>query len=187
MLTPTDLGPGWQPYELPEEQQIKDVSGCSASRVRLPGEPKTIKGLFGAPGHLLKGANYATYVAVYADETAAFAAFDVIKTAAAKCSAKKVIPSKTLSEHRFTLAHTDTWSVSTDSVAGWMHLRGTETDTYSAGIGVYSTSRLIHDYALRGNVVFTSLYWQRLPPKKSSAPIAKKATEFFSKQLEKAG
>jgi hypothetical protein len=40
---------------------------------------------------------------------------------------------------------------------------------------------------MRGNVVIASVYWQRVRPKKPGDPIAKRATELLTTQLQKFG
>ena len=46
---------------------------------------------------------------------------------------------------------------------------------------------VVYDYAQRGNVVFSSVYWERVRPKVSGDRVAKRATELLTKQLEKIG
>jgi len=185
ILKETGLGSGWKPYKPPVEQRVDDVTACSASVIKLPESPQIFTGQFGAPNRELRGANYAVYAAVFDDETSATRAFDAIRNTTSKCAAKRVIPTKKISERRFIASHTDTWIMREDSVSGWTHLRGIEKDVYPVGTGTLNVNHLMHDYSLRGNVIFASVYWQLVERTKPSDPIAKKATEILKKQLEK--
>jgi len=45
----------------------------------------------------------------------------------------------------------------------------------------------VYDYAVRGNVEVSSLYWERVKPTAPGDQIAKKATAVLTKQLQKIG
>jgi hypothetical protein len=186
-LVEKDLGSGWKPYQPPKGLENNNVRSCSTTIIKLPGNPQSLVGWFGGPDNLTDGANYTRYVAVYSDEKSASKAFDTIHRITEKCPDKRTIPFKKLPQNRVVGSHDDTWALTEDPVSDWTHLRGTEKAVYSPSATKLNIYHLIFDYALRGNVVFTSAYWQRLEPKKSSSSIEKKATELLTKQLAKIG
>ena len=72
-------------------------------------------------------------------------------------------------------------------ISGWKHVRGFEKATYPPSVSIINVYYMPIDYALKGNVIFSSFYWQRATPKVSGEPIAEKATELLTEQLKRFG
>jgi hypothetical protein len=160
---------------------------CSLSRINLPGEPEKIAQQFGSSASRFTDPNFNQLVAIYPSRGEAAGAFTHIQEKLDACPAKRHVPQKRISDNRITLAHDDTWKPSEDMVAGWTHLRGFEKHVEPPSTSVINVYYLIYDYATRGNVIVTSVYWQRVRPKASSDPIVKRATELLTKQLQMIG
>jgi hypothetical protein len=54
---------------------------------------------------------------------------------------------------------------------------------YSPSSSVINVVYFVYDYVSRGNLVLVSMYWERVGPKASGDPVAKKATALLTKQL----
>lgn len=160
---------------------------CSVSSISLPGSPKTIGRQLGTSSKGYTGAHYIELVAVYPGATAAAEATKTIRTQVKGCPAKRQFPQKRLGGRRFALEHTDTWVVTEDLIGGWTHIRGFEQHVEPPSSSIYNVFYDVYDYAIRGNVVLTSLYWERVKPSVSGDTIAKKATAILTRQLPKIG
>lgn len=162
------------------------VPSCSNSSVSLPGSFQISMHQFGT-GSAYTGANYAELVAVYSDAPSALAAFSKIQAKATSCPSKTHVPSQKLPGNVVTIEHDNTWTLTQDTVSNWTHIRGFEKDVYPPSSSIINVIYFSYDYAVRGNVVLSSLYWQRVKPSASGTPIAQKATELLQKQLAKIG
>lgn len=160
---------------------------CSLTRISLPGKPMKFAQQFGSSASRFTDPNYNQVVVVYPDAAAANDAFTAIKKKLDACPAKRHVPAKRISGNRITLSHDDTWKLSEDTLAGWSHLRGFEKHVEPPSTSVINVYYLIYDYAMRGNVVIASVYWQRVKPKASGDPIAKRATALLTRQLQRFG
>ncbi|MEO3782394.1 hypothetical protein ABGB12_03625 [Actinocorallia sp. B10E7] len=183
-----DLGSNWAKSDLPitsfKEGKLR---GCSNSKISLPGNPKTSTEIFGEPKYRTRGANYSHFIAVYPDATQATRAMDIARSSLAKCPASKKIPLERLPKKKFTYQHDDAWKLTEDEIAGWRHLRGFEKSVYPPAISNINVFYFSIDYAQRGNLIFSSIYWKRVTPKDSGEPIAEKATELLMDQLKRFG
>jgi hypothetical protein len=164
-----------------------EAPACSVSSVRLPGKPKTMGRQLGNSKKNYTGAHLIQLIAVYPDAEEAADALTKVRAKAKACPAKRHFPAKRTSEKKFTIAHTDTWTFTEDSVAGWTHIRGFEKRQEPPSSSIYNVFYSAYDYASRGNVVVTSLYWERAKPTTPGKRIADKATKVLTKQLQKIG
>jgi hypothetical protein len=46
---------------------------------------------------------------------------------------------------------------------------------------------VLYDYALRGNLIVATMYYERTEPRQSGDPVVKRATEVLTKQLRRLG
>ena len=188
LISIKDLGGKWTRSNLPITSfKEGELRGCSNSKIELPGDPETSSRIFGEPKYETRGANYGHFIAVYPDAAQAVQAMDNAREELSKCPASKKIPLKRLSEKKFTYQHDDTWKLTEDEVAGWRHIRGFEKSVYPPAISNINVFYFSIDYAQRGNLIFSSIYWKRVTPKDSGDPIAEKATELLTKQLNRFG
>lgn len=163
------------------------VPGCSASSVHLPGKPKTLARQLESrkPGYV--AAAYIQLVAVYPDATAASDAMDEVRTKARACPAKHHFPAKRRGKKVIEVEHTDTWTTTEDTVAGWTHVRGFEKLLAPRSASKFNVFYNVYDYATRGNVLAASLYWERVASAAPGRPTADRATAVLTKQLTKFG
>jgi hypothetical protein len=170
-----------------EALQRRQVPMCSLSGVDLQGGPETLVRQYTNPARGRGEIKYAQFVARYPDAKSAEAAFGTLRQRARACAPKRHVPAKKTRRNFVIFAHDDVWKTSEGTFSGWKHLRGSEQQTYPASASKVNVLHLMHDYAVRGNVVLTTVYWERAEPKKSSDPIARRATELLRKQLQKFG
>jgi hypothetical protein len=161
--------------------------GCSGTTIDLPGRPKTLGRQLETAKRGFTGTHYIQLVAVYPDPAAGAAGMAKVRTQAKACPAKKRFPGKRIGARRFTLEHTDTWTLTEDAVAGWTHVRGFEKHVEPPRTSKYNVFYGAYDYAVHGNVVVSTLYWERVKPTTPGEQIAKKATTVLTKQLQKIG
>ncbi|MFI0451091.1 hypothetical protein [Actinomadura sp. 6N118] len=170
-----------------EAIQKKQAPMCSLSGIKLPGQPETTIRQFSNPATGKGEVKYAQLIARYQDAPGAANAYAALQKAARACPSKQHVPPKKVNANFTLFAHDDTWRVSEDSLAGWTHLRGFERQKYSASASKENIFYFTYDYAVRGNLVITTLYWERTSPSKPSDPISKRAAELLDKQLKKLG
>lgn len=163
------------------------VPSCSVSTIPLPGAPKTISRQLETSSKGYTGAHYIQLVAVYPDIASASEAAKMIRTRVRACPAKRHFPEKKLGGRRFAIAHDDIWTVTESTIGGWTHIRGFEKHVEPPSTSIYNVFYDVYDYAIHGNVVLTSLYWERVKPSVSGDTIAKKATGILNRQLPKIG
>jgi hypothetical protein len=188
LLPPKDVASGVKP-QAPTYPGLTEaaVPGCSASSIALPGRPKTLGRQLETEKRGYTGTHYIQLVAVYPDADAASGAMARVRTKAKACPAKRHFPGKRLGEKRFSIEHTDTWTVTEDVIAGWTHIRGFEKHVEPPSTSKYNVFYDVYDYAVRGNVVMASLYWERVKPTVQGQQIAKEATTVLTKQLQEIG
>ncbi|MFG2005789.1 hypothetical protein ACGFNU_42240 [Spirillospora sp. NPDC048911] len=189
LLKPGDVGKGLREVQvslLP--LQDKEIPICSLGGAKVDGDPGlTIRQLTDRQSSTSR-TNYSQLVAHYDSAEAAAQAFAKVKAKATGCPAKKRVDAKRVPGKRVVLfSHDDTWKTTEDTVAGWTHLRGFERQLYSASQTTENVLYFVYDYAVRGNVVVTTVYWERTKPSKPGEPTAKRATEILTKQLQKIG
>lgn len=160
---------------------------CALSGVTLPGNPKLIIRQFGNRAEPKDEVRYAQLIALYPDARQARSGFEEIRKKVQACPEKQHVPPRRISAKSTLLAHDDTWSYTEDSIAGWEHIRGSEKQVTPRRSTKYNVFYRMHDYALRGNVVITSAYWERTEPDESGDLVAKRATDLLIKQLRKLG
>jgi hypothetical protein len=188
LLNKREIGSGIQQIDIAIESiRNGKVALCSLSGAKLPGKPQLGTRQYIKPNDKVSEVKYAQMVALYNDVTAAASAFSELKSKAISCPKKQHVPPKRVSSNFTLFAHDDTWKTSEDEVAGWTHLRGFEQQVYPTSLTKHNVFYYIYDYAVRGNLVFTSVYWERTDPGKSGDPIAKRASDLLTKQLQKIG
>lgn len=160
---------------------------CSLSGSKLPGDPEITVRQYSNPAQGADEIKYAQLVAWYDNADAAATSFQALKAKAKACPTARRIPARKVRKNVTTLAHDDTWKIVEDNVAGWTHLRGIEHQTYSAAATKSNVLQLMYDYAVRGNIVIATVYWERAEPKRSSVPVERRATDLLTKQLQKIG
>lgn len=159
---------------------------CSLSGASFKGEPELLKRqFFNQPKRPRDEIFYTQIVALYASPAEAIKAFSTLKKKAESCPSKQRIPARKKPGENFIYnPHDDTWKVVTTSVPGWTSFRGYEKHI-EPRTSKYNVFYFMYDYATRGNVVFCSLYWERAEPDDSGDPVAQRANELLTRQLQK--
>ncbi|MEW2352582.1 hypothetical protein [Spirillospora sp. NPDC029432] len=170
-----------------ESLKERGIPMCSLSSIQLTGDPETMNRQFTNPAKGKDEVKYAQSIARFKSPAEASKAYAKVQQKARSCPAKQSVPQKRIRTNYVLLAHDDTWKVSEGSLVGWTHLRGTEKHVEPPSQTKYNVYHFMYDYALRGNIIVSSLYWERTEPKKSGEPVAKRATEVLTKQLRKIG
>jgi len=163
------------------------VPSCSASSVRLSGKPQTIGRQLETAKRGYTGTHFIQLIAIYPTADEAAGAMAKLRAKAKACPAKRHFPAKRLGKRRFSIAHTDTWTVTEGAIAGWTHIRGFEKHVEPPRTSRFNVFYDVYDYAIRGNVIVSSLYWERVKPTIPGQRIAQKATRVLTKQLQKIG
>jgi hypothetical protein len=187
LIKPAEISPDIREAQIAVEA-LKDEKApmCSLSAAGIAGKPQITTRQFYNPKNRIAEVRYAQIFARYDDAPAAQSAFAALIKKARSCPKKQHIPPKPVTKNFTLFSHDDTWKVSEDTVAQWAHARGLE-EHVEGHFHKYNVYHFIYDYAVRGNVLFASLYWERAEPKKSSDPIIKRATAILAKQLAKIG
>ncbi|WP_433327903.1 hypothetical protein [Spirillospora sp. CA-294931] len=170
-------------------RELKDgrVPVCSLSGFKLPTDPETTERQFANSTKGPKQYVHAQLIARYQEAKDASSDFEILKKKAKACPSKQKVAPKKVGENRTAYAHDDTWRVEEGVQEGWGHLRGIEQQTIDRASSKYNVYHFTYDYALRGNLLVTTLSIERTEPKESGAPITKRATEVLVKQLKKFG
>jgi hypothetical protein len=164
------------------------VPACSATAFHLPGKPKTLaRQLRTTFRRGYTGTAYIQIVALYPDAAAASAAMAKVRAKAKSCPAKRHFPAKRVGKRKIALAHTDTWTATEGTMAGWTHVRGFEKRVDPPSASKFNVFYDVYDYATRGNVLAASLYWERVAPTVPGRRIADRATTVLTKQLRRIG
>ncbi|MCD0447955.1 hypothetical protein LO762_01910 [Actinocorallia sp. API 0066] len=194
LINAKHIGPKWKTTDVQIDALKKGkVLSCSISEVALKGSPELVIDEFGAPNYLFTGANFARLIAVYDDPPTAASSFNELYKKLAECPAKQNVPAterkdvNPTKDKEYYFPHKDTWKLTEGETSGWRHVRAVEEAVTSPSISRINLRVLVLDYALRGNVIFTSYYWQRLEPDKKSKPLEDKATELLGEQLRRFG
>ncbi|SEG42772.1 hypothetical protein SAMN04489712_105159 [Thermomonospora echinospora] len=189
LLTAGEVGDGI--YNAPVEfLPFKDrkAPSCSLSGVSLPADPElTFRQYSNRTRQARKEVKYAQLIARFKSPEDATGAYEKLRKRARSCPAKQQVPAKKIRENFTLFPHNDTWRVSEDTIAGWQHLRGTEKQVIPRGYTKHNVLHYMYDYALRGNLVVATAYWERTEPDESGDPAAKRATEVLTRQLRKLG
>jgi hypothetical protein len=188
LLQPKEIGPGAKRLAATIKGiKEKGAPSCSDSSIKLPGRPQLIARQFGPESSRYVGSNYAYIAAIYDDGESAAQAFDAIKSKVNACPSKRHVPAKKLPGNLIAVQHDDTWKVTEDNLSGWTHIRGLEKKVEPPSSGIYNVRFISYDYVIRGNAVFSSVYFERVKRTASGDPVAKRATKLLTKQLQKIG
>lgn len=160
---------------------------CSLSDVTLPGKPEIITRQFTNRAKVRGEIKYAQLVARYDSPNDATGAFGSLRDKARSCPSRKRIPAKKIRENFTLFSHDDTWKTNERPVEGWTHLRGLEKQEFARSLSKFNIFHYMYDYAVQGNVVIATLYWERAEPGQPESPISERATELLTKQLRKFG
>jgi hypothetical protein len=163
------------------------VPSCADTSITLPGGPDTTAHEFDPSDSRSSVATYVELAAVYPDAASATSAFAHVKSKVSACPGKQHVGSKKASGKQFTLAYDDSWKTTADEVSGWTHVRGFEKLTYSASASIINIIYEVHDYAVRGNAMISTVYLKRVKPSAPEGPIAKQASALLTRQLAKIG
>ncbi|GAA2420876.1 hypothetical protein GCM10010191_35270 [Actinomadura vinacea] len=187
-LTPKEVGKDIRETQAAVEA-LKDRQApmCSLSGVELKGDPEIGVRQYANSAQGSDEIRYAQLIARYDDGGAANESFQALRSSARGCPPRRNVPAKKIRKNFTLFAHDDTWKVTEDTVAGWRRLRGTEQQTYPASASKFNVLHFMYDYAVRGNLVIATVYWERTEPKKPADPIGRRATELLTKQLQKFG
>lgn len=189
LLTAREVGDGI--HDAPVEfLPFKDrkAPSCSLSGVSLPAGPELIfRQYSNRTRKAREEIKYAQLIARFDDHTGAAKAYDKLRKRARSCPTKQHVPPKKIKDNFTLFPHDDTWRTSEDTIAGWQHLRGLEKQVIPRGYTKHNVLHYMYDYALRGNVVIATAYWERTEPDESGDPAARRATEVLTRQLRKFG
>jgi hypothetical protein len=155
---------------------------CSLSATQLQGKAQVTSRQFTNRASAKDEVKYTQALARYATS-----AFEALKKKARSCPPKQRVAPKKVRENFTVYAHDDTWTVSEGKLLEWEHLRGKERQEYSASTTKYNIFHVLYDYAVRGNLIVATMYYERTEPKKSGEAVEKRATEVLTKQLRKIG
>lgn len=176
-----------QPVNIPGLKQ-RQIAICSVTPVTLPGDPQLVTHQFGNPDSRYTGANYFQRVAIYTDAASAMKAFQTVQARIRKCPAKHHVPAKPVAGTKAVLLeHDDTWKSTSDVLRGWTHTNGFEKHVEPPSSSIINVFYISYDYAVRGNVLLTSFYYERVKPSAAGAPIARRSSAVLAKQLTKIG
>jgi hypothetical protein len=189
LLTAREVGSGQREIRIAADfLNRRRIPMCSLTELKPSGNPQLTTREFrnktNRPGDEI---GYYQLIARYDSPEDAGRAYSELRKKAKACPAKRRVPAKRVRANFTSLAHDDTWKVTEDTVAGWKHVRGYERREFSASATKANIFFFMYDYAVRGNVVLTSLYTERRDPGEPGEPVAKNATKTLTKQLEKLG
>ncbi|MFC4911208.1 hypothetical protein [Actinomadura gamaensis] len=188
MLTPKEIGGDVSRIQVAVDALKREqFPSCSLGALKLPGSPKLAIRQYTNSAKGKGEVKYAQAFALYDDAASATSAFDFVKSKVTACPAKHHTPKRPLTENTFILPHDDTWKAAQDTVGQWTHVRGTEQELFSRDVSKYNLFHYFYDYVQRGNLVISTLYWERTEPKGSPDPIGQRATALLTKQLGKLG
>jgi hypothetical protein len=190
LLSAKDVGPGFQKVGIGTKAYLdQEPLMCSLSEAKLPGSPQIGERQYAATDKRIGfkyDKNYNQFIALYPDQQSAQQAFAALQTAAAKCPPKQhVPPMKDPTTNATLYAHDDTWTLSPqDTVDGWTHLHGWEREVNPIEGHVYNVYFDAYDFAVRGNLVLTTLYDERTDLKDTGEGTATRAKAVLEKQLQ---
>ncbi|WP_157419871.1 hypothetical protein [Actinomadura kijaniata] len=188
LLSPKEIGPNVR-----EIRAVADVTKdgrapmCSLSGAKLPGSPKTVTRQFNNATRGKGEIAYVQTIALYGSPDEAKKAYVALQDKAESCPAKRNVAAKRIRENFTLFSHKDTWKFDTGNVGNWVHGRGTERQQYPSATSKYNILHLMYDYASYGNLLVSSIYYERTEPKESGDPTSRRATEVLKKQLQKLG
>ncbi|WP_182705486.1 hypothetical protein [Thermomonospora cellulosilytica] len=189
LLTPEEVGK--EIFSAPVEFlpfKSKKAPSCSLSEVKLPGDPELIFRQFAnRTRRAADEVRYAQLIARFPSPAGAAEAYTTLRQKARSCPAKQHVPPRRVRKNFTLFPHDDTWRVNEDSLMGWQHLRGLERQVIPRNYTKYNVLHYMYDYAVRGNLLIATAYWERTEPDGSGEPTAGRATEILTKQLRKLG
>lgn len=189
LLTPEEIGKDI--YSAPIEFlpfTSKKAPSCSLSGVKLPGDPElTFRQFANRTKKAAEEIRYAQLIARFPNPSDAAAAYTSLLRKARSCPPKQHVPPRRVKDNFTLFPHDDTWRTNEGSLMGWQHLRGVERQVIPRNYTKYNVLHYIYDYAVRGNLLIATAYWERTEPDGSGEPTAKRATEVLTKQLHKLG
>ncbi|MFI6517268.1 hypothetical protein ACIBF1_17060 [Spirillospora sp. NPDC050679] len=188
LITPKDIGP--KVKQIPTVSDfLKDRQApmCSLTGAKLPGSPKTAARQFTNSIQKKGGVNYLQLIAHYDEAPSASTAFATLTKKARSCPKKQHVAPKRIRKNFTLFAHDDTWRTSEGTLDGWSHLRGYEKHVEPPSQTKDNVYYFSYDYAVRGNVLVTTLYSERTGPKDSGDPSYKRSLDLLTKQLQKIG
>ncbi|MGK5553315.1 hypothetical protein ACSNOI_17020 [Actinomadura kijaniata] len=160
---------------------------CSMTGFKFPGDPSIVKRQIVNPSKGQDQFQYAQIFALYNNKAAADSAYSALQKKAESCPSKRRVPPKKVRENFTILGHQDTWKAREEPINGWTRLRGVEQQVVPPTATKFNVYHFMYDYAVRGNLVVATMYVERREPKKPADPVAERATELLTKQLQKLG
>jgi len=189
LLTADEIGNGMRevsPEFLPFQK--RKAPSCSLSGISLPSDPELIfRQYSNRARHARDEVKYAQLTARFDRPADATKAYNQLKKKAYSCPSKQYVPPRRVRKNYTLFPHNDTWKVSEGTLLNWSHLRGSEKQVIPRRYTKHNVLYYTYDYALRGNLVIATAYWERAEPGQSGSPAAQRATEILKKQLKKFG
>ncbi|MFB4312775.1 hypothetical protein [Actinomadura sp. 21ATH] len=186
LLAPAEIGSGVEQIRtVADVLKNGGVPICSLSAGKLDGSPQVTSRQFSNKADAKDEVKYTQVIARYDTPSNATAAFEALKTKAESCPPKQHVAPRKVRENFTVYAHDDTWKLNEDRILDWRRIRGTEQQKYSASTTKYNIFHVFYDYAVQGNLIVATMYYERTEPKKSGDPIAKRATEVLTRQLQR--
>jgi hypothetical protein len=190
LLTPTEVAPRLtiaSSANLLEAIPTDDVPACSDSLITLPNVLAYASQQFEGPDYRTTGINYLQVAALFATPATARSAFSSIQQKIGKCPPKKSFPETQVSSGLYRLPHTDAWKTTHRTLPGWTGVDGFEKNIYPPNSAVDNVYYGEFDYALRGNLVLSLVYWRRTTPATRPDIVTTPASAVLLKQLAKIG
>ncbi|MFC9972635.1 hypothetical protein ACFVH6_17280 [Spirillospora sp. NPDC127200] len=188
LILPKEVGPGMQEIKvIANALQDRKIPICSLATAEISGKPEIITRQLSNKAEPQKEVKYTQVVARYDEANEARTAYTNLRKRTASCPPKQHVKPKKIRENFTLFAHDDTWKIREEKISGWEHVRGIERQEYSSSTSKYNILHVMYDYAVRGNLLIATLYYERTEPGKSGAPIEQRATKVLTKQLQKIG
>ncbi|MGI5167478.1 hypothetical protein ACQEU3_24325 [Spirillospora sp. CA-253888] len=188
LILPKEVGPGMQEIKVVANAlQGRKIPICSLATAEISGKPEIITRQLSNKAGPQKEVKYTQVVARYGEASEAQTAYTNLRKRVVSCPPKQHVKPKKIRENFTLFAHDDTWKTREEKISEWEHVRGIERQEYSSSTSKYNILHVMYDYAVRGNLLIATLYYERTGPGKSGAPIEQRATEVLTKQLQKIG
>ncbi|WP_344822995.1 hypothetical protein [Actinocorallia longicatena] len=190
LLTRGDYGKNWA-VPAPERRRTslvkKQIETCTYGKLDPPGTPQFAAQQYSEKSGRLDGGNRSELIMVYPTAEEASGAFARTQEKLKDCRPKKRVPPSPIpSSTRFLASFDATWTPTEEPIGEWRRSGGLQKGVYSTYIK-HNIAYTFFDYALRGNVLVSSIYWQATEPRTKVDPIKKRAEELLTKQLERIG
>lgn len=188
LISPKEVGGDVQEVQVALESMARSRAPmCSLTDAKIANNPKIAARQFQNPQNGKGEIKYAQLFALFKSSTEAASTYKELLDKARSCPAKQHVDARKIKKNFILLSHNDSWRVTETPVAGWTHFRGVEEHVEPPSETKYNVYHFMYDYARRGNVIISTLYWEPTEPKGSADPIIKRADEVLSKQLQKIG